>query len=47
MLPWEKLLGMIGVVGFRPDNGSISILETDGAILKLVEKGVEASTSVG
>lgn len=42
-----EALGDDRVVGFRPDNGSISILETDGAILKLVEKGVEASTSVG
>ena len=35
------------VVHFRPDNGSISILETDGNSLTLVEKGVDAQTHVG
>ena len=42
-----EALGDDRVVGFRPDNGSITILETDGADLRLVEKGTEASTSVG
>lgn len=35
------------VIGFRPDNGSISILETDGHSLTLIEKGAEAQTHVG
>jgi len=35
------------VIGFRPDNGSITIIETNGAELILVELGSEASTSVG
>ena len=35
------------VVHFRPDNGSISILETDGDSLTLVEKGADAQTHVG
>jgi broad specificity phosphatase PhoE len=35
------------VVHFRPDNGSISILETDGDALTLIEKGADAQTRVG
>jgi len=34
------------VISFRPDNGSITILETDGAALHLIERGREAETSV-
>lgn len=34
------------VLVFRPDHASITTLETDGADLKLVEKGREASTGV-
>lgn len=35
------------VVHFRPDNGSISILETNGDSLTLIEKGTNAQTHVG
>jgi len=35
------------VVHFRPDNCSISILETDGASLVLIEKGDQAQTHIG
>jgi broad specificity phosphatase PhoE len=35
------------VVSFRPDNGSISILESDGQSLSLIERGTEASTHIG
>lgn len=34
------------VISFRPDNASITILETDGARLRLVERGREAETAV-
>jgi broad specificity phosphatase PhoE len=34
------------VISFRPDNASITILETDGDGLYLVERGVEADTRV-
>lgn len=34
------------VVCFRPANASITILETDGARLRLIEKGAEAETIV-
>lgn len=34
------------VVSFRPDNASITVLETDGDRLHLVERGVEANTRV-
>jgi len=34
------------VLAFRPDHASITILETDGATLALVEKGREATTGV-
>lgn len=40
------LAGDDRVVGFRPDHTSITVLETDGKTLTLVEKGREASTSV-
>lgn len=35
------------VISFRPDNGSITILETDGTRLHLIEQGAEAQTHVG
>jgi broad specificity phosphatase PhoE len=35
------------VVHFRPDNGSISILETNGSSLTLIEHGADAQTHVG
>jgi len=35
------------VVGFAPDNCSITIIESDGATLRLVEKGAVAQTEVG
>jgi broad specificity phosphatase PhoE len=34
------------VISFRPDNASITVLETDGNKLRLVERGVEADTRV-
>ena len=34
------------VVSFRPDNASITIMETDGDGLYLVERGLEADTTV-
>lgn len=34
------------VLIFRPDNGSITILETDGVELRLVQRGAEAATLV-
>lgn len=34
------------VISFRPDNASITILETDGARLFLVERGREAATMI-
>lgn len=34
------------VVGFRPDHASITVLETDGETLRLVQRGPEASTGV-
>ena len=34
------------VVCFRPDNASLTVLETDGNKLRLVERGVEADTRV-
>ena len=34
------------VVGFRPDNCSVTVLESDGSVLRLVERGVEAVTEV-
>jgi len=35
------------VVSFRPDNGSITIFETDGQSLALLERGADATTHVG
>lgn len=40
------LTGQDRVVSFRPDHTSITILETDGKSLTLIEKGREASTGV-
>ncbi|HZD26542.1 MAG TPA: histidine phosphatase family protein, partial [Alphaproteobacteria bacterium] len=40
-------LGDDRVVQFRPDNGSITVLESDGARLSVVELGAEAETTVG
>ena len=40
------LTGEDRVVSFRPDHTSITILETDGKSLTLIEKGREASTGV-
>lgn len=42
----SHLTGDDRVVGFRPDHISITILETDGQTLRLVERGREASTGV-
>jgi hypothetical protein len=40
------LLGDDRVLAFRPDHASITVLETDGVGLVLVEKGREAVTGV-
>jgi broad specificity phosphatase PhoE len=42
----SELLGDPRVLAFRPDHASITVLETDGAELVLVEKGREATTGV-
>lgn len=42
----SHLTGDDRVVGFRPDHTSITILETDGRTLQLIERGREASTGV-
>lgn len=42
----SALAGDERVVFFRPDHTSITVLETDGATLKLVERGREAVTGV-
>jgi broad specificity phosphatase PhoE len=42
----SQLLGDPRVLAFRPDHTSITVLETDGAVLTLVEKGREAATAV-
>jgi len=42
----SELLGVPQVLAFRPDHTSITVLETDGATLTLVEKGREATTGV-
>jgi broad specificity phosphatase PhoE len=42
----SKLTGVDEVLAFRPDHCSITVLETDGSSLRLVEKGAEASTQV-
>jgi broad specificity phosphatase PhoE len=40
------LLGDPRVLAFRPDHASITVLETDGAKLRLIKKGREATTGV-
>jgi broad specificity phosphatase PhoE len=42
----SHLLGDDRVLHFRPDHASITVLETDGTQLALVEKGREARTGV-
>ena len=42
----SKLKGVDEVLAFRPDHCSITVLETDGTTLTLVEQGAEASTGV-
>jgi len=42
----SQLLGDPKVVAFRPDHTSITVLETDGETLALVEMGREAATGV-
>lgn len=42
----SKLLGEPRVLAFRPDHASITVLETDGRTVRLLAKGVEASTGV-
>lgn len=42
----SHLAGDERVVSFRPDHASITVLETDGERLILVERGPEASTGV-
>jgi broad specificity phosphatase PhoE len=42
----SKLTGVDQVLAFRPDHCSITVLETDGGTLRLVEKGAEAQTGV-
>ena len=42
----SHLLGEDRVLSFRPDHCSITVLETDGSGLSLVEKGREATTGV-
>lgn len=40
------LSGMAEVLAFRPDHASITVLETDGDALRLIERGREAVTGV-
>ncbi|MBX3483524.1 histidine phosphatase family protein [Phenylobacterium sp.] len=42
----SRLLGVDEVLAFRPDHASITVLETDGTTVRLVEKGAEAATQV-
>ncbi|MBL8773424.1 MAG: histidine phosphatase family protein [Phenylobacterium sp.] len=42
----SRLLGVDQVLAFRPDHCSITVLETDGGTVRLVEKGAEAATQV-
>jgi broad specificity phosphatase PhoE len=42
----SALLGVPQVLAFRPDHASITVLETDGTTLTLVEKGRDATTGV-
>lgn len=42
----SRLLGVDQVLAFRPDHCSITVLETDGRTVRLIEKGAEATTGV-
>ena len=42
----SRLLGVDTVLTFRPDHTSITVLETDGEVVRLIEKGAEATTGV-
>lgn len=42
----SKLTGVDQVLAFRPDHASITVLETDGEALRLIERGAEAQTQV-
>jgi broad specificity phosphatase PhoE len=42
----SQLMGEPKVLAFRPDHASITVLETDGEALTLVELGREATTAV-
>lgn len=42
----SRLLGVDQVLAFRPDHTSITVLETDGETVRLVDKGAEATTGV-
>ena len=42
----SRLTGDARVLAFRPDHASITVLETDGAVVRLVAKGAEAATGV-
>jgi broad specificity phosphatase PhoE len=42
----SRLLGVDQVLAFRPDHASITVLETDGQTVRLIEKGAEATTGV-
>jgi broad specificity phosphatase PhoE len=42
----SRLLGVDEVLAFRPDHTSITVLETDGETVRLIEKGAEAATGV-
>jgi broad specificity phosphatase PhoE len=42
----SRLLGVEEVLAFRPDHCSITVLETDGQTVRLIEKGAEATTGV-
>lgn len=42
----SRLLGVDQVLAFKPDHTSITVLETDGQTVRLVETGAEATTGV-
>ena len=42
----SRLTGDDRVLAFRPDHASITVLETDGRTLSLIERGAEAATAV-
>jgi broad specificity phosphatase PhoE len=42
----SKLTGVDQVLAFRPDHASITVLETDGETVRLLQKGAEAATQV-